>query len=309
MNRYESLRKQNTTQLAAVAVLVLCVLLSSCMLCSRLLGFSPADQRHYIPLDKSRGSTSVTQIRKEQNDAANDNSAAAPAGDYISLAASPVPAMPVALRAKPGFRVKDDTIWKGRTDIEIFRISYKNGSGQVTVNSTSGEKLLAPGTTNTYEFALENTGNTTLHYTMDMEAYFSHGDYPIPVNVTVTDYRGNYLAGSEDAMADVLTLNRVAQAGDLSAGHILPYTLTWEWPFEEDDTYDTMLGNMAVNEDITLTIVINTMATYTDEPGSGIPATGDTSQLALMVVLMLGSLAGMLVLLLCWKGKREEQDA
>ena len=144
---------------------------------------------------------------------------------------------------------------------------------------------------------------------MNMEAYFTTGEYIIPVNAQVKDHLGNYLAGSPEGMADVMELNQVSQEGDIAAGHILPFELTWEWPFEEDDVYDTMLGNQAVEEDICLTIVINTMASYTPGPGGGIPQTGDTSQIALMSGIMLASMAGMMLLLLGGKRKQEEQDA
>jgi hypothetical protein len=40
----------------------------------------------------------------------------------------------------------------------------------------------------------------------------------------------------------------------------MPYILQWRWPFDIDDEYDTMLGNLAVEEDISLTIVIRTTA-------------------------------------------------
>ena len=298
MNRYDSLRKQKTSRMAAASVLAVCVLLSASMLFSRLMGFSPEDTRHYIPLDKSRGSTSVMVGHRTED------------GSVTFESTGYHPANHRMLTANPGFRVTDEnTVWKGQTDIEIFRVTYENGNGEVTVHSTSGDKLLAPGTENTYAFALENTGNVTLKYSMDMEAYFTTGEYIIPVNAQVKDHLGNYLAGSPEGMADVMELNQVSQEGNIAAGHILPFELTWEWPFEEDDVYDTMLGNQAVEEDICLTIVINTMASYTPGPGGGIPQTGDTSQIALMTGLMLASLAGMMLLLLGGRRKQEEQDA
>ena len=35
-----------------------------------------------------------------------------------------------------------------------------------------------------------------------MEAWFSHGEYPIPIYASVTDYEGYYLLGSEEEMVD-----------------------------------------------------------------------------------------------------------
>ena len=291
MNNYESLRKQNTGRLPAALALVLCVVLSGTMLFSRLMVFTPEDTRHYIPLTQGNGLTHVTATPL------SGETAAVPMG------------MPLMLTARPGFQTSDkNTVWSSETDIEIFRVTYENGASQITVNSQNGDSLLAPGTSNIYEFVLENTGNVDLIYTMTMEAYFSHGDYPIPVYARLTNHHGEYLVGSEAEAAPVLQLNEVSREGTVRAGHTVPYKLQWEWPFELDDEYDTMLGNMAVEEDIALTIVIRTSATYTDKPipDDDEPAkTGDTTDLTFLALLMVGSFAGLLVLLLPRK-KREE---
>lgn len=297
MNQYSSLRKQNTGSASAVISLALCVVLSASMLFSRLVTFATADTRHYIPLTRSGGTTTVIA---GQPDAL---------GNIRFRATGYHPGNHRLLTANPGFRVQDEnTVWSGETDIEIFRVSYANGSGQVTVNSTDGEKLLAPGTANRYRFALENTGNVPLKYTLAMEAYFSHQETPIPIHARVVDYQNNYLAGSAEETADVLELNNVEAKGTLAAGYIAPYTLEWEWPFELDDAYDTMLGNRAAEEDITLTIVIKTTASYTPEPAGGIPQTGDDSHIVLLTCIMFSSGTGLLFLLIP-RRKRKDKEA
>ena len=290
MNEYAALRQKNIKRLPAVFFLFLCVVLSGCMLFSRLMRFAPVDTRHYIPLTRGNGLTHVTVT---------------PAAPRTAVFGSPL-----LLSARPGFQVVDNgTIWSSETDIEIFRVSYQNGECQVTVNSQNGDTVLAPGTSNTYQFVLENTGNVPLAYTMSMEAYFSHTDYPIPISVRLTDLNGEYLLGSEEKAAPVMELNGVSREGTVRVDHLVPYTLQWEWPFSEDDAYDTLLGNMATEEDITLTIVIRTTASYTDSPNPGDdepPQTGDTTSIAFLLLLMVGSFAGMLVLLLPRK-KQEER--
>ena len=67
----------------------------------------------------------------------------------------------------------------------------------------------------------------------------------LDVYARLTDHQGNYLVGTREASADVLELNGVSEKGTIAAGYIQPYTLYWEWPFEEDDVRDTMLGNLA----------------------------------------------------------------
>lgn len=296
MNNYSALRKQNNSRAMALAVLTLCVIISACMLFSRLMDYATADTYQYIPLTRSNLTTHVT---------ANDGDTArlAPNADVLMS--------PAVLTAKPGFRVSDaNTVWNGETKVEIFRVSYNNADGEVVVQSKGGDKVLAPGTSNTYKFALENTGNVALDYSMSMAAYFSHSGTPIPVNVRVTDYQNNFLTGTQTAMADVLTLNNVKQSGVIAAGNVYPYTLEWEWPLEGgDDAYDTMLGDLAGSEDITLTIVINTTASANIDPtaSGGVPKTGDTSNIGLYAGILVLSLIGFVVVLLLLKRRNNEQ--
>ncbi|MBQ3193240.1 MAG: hypothetical protein IJB59_06705 [Oscillospiraceae bacterium] len=297
MNTYSSLRKRNNGSLLAVVSLALCVVLTSTMLFSRLVTFVTPDTQHYIPLTRSGGITTVWVGQRQ-----GDGSVVYEDGGYD-------PTNHKLLTASPNFRVYDEnTVWSSQTDIEIFKISYENGSGQVTVNSQRGDKVLAPGTENTYRFTLENTGNVSVDYELTMEAYFSHTDTPIPIQARVTDYQGNYLAGSAEGKADVLELNNVHQTGTLARRYVAPYTLEWEWPFELDDEYDTMLGNLAVDEDITLTIVIKTIATCNPDPVApgGNPKTGDDMPIGLLMCVMAGSAMGLVILLLPRK-KREEE--
>lgn len=289
MADYASLRKRNNGTFTAAAALALCVLLSTSMLLSRLTVFTQADTCHYIPLTKSSGLTQVTST---------GGSAYHPASHAL-LAASPA----------KWFRVTDDQqVWRGKTEIEIFRLSYENGAGQITVESSGGDKVIAPGTENTYSFALENTGYEPVKYEMSMETYFTDGIHVIPVEARVFDHEGNYLAGSAEAYADVLELSQVQDSGTLRVGYVQPYTLQWQWPFEGDNSLDTYLGNLAVEEDITLTIVIHTYAEYTPTDDGGIPKTGDTTNLQLLTGIMVASGAGLILILLFGRPKREERD-
>lgn len=306
MNSYASLRKQNKSRAWALAALVLCVILTASMLCSRLMVYAPAEERLYIPLTKANGVTRmVVGYRDAQGQfQMQDTAAGVPAANMLV-------AMPNMLTAKPGFQVSDEnTVWQGETDIDIFRISYDNENGEVTVSSKGGDKVLAPGTGNSYAFSLENTGNVPVEYEMQMEAYFSNEEHPIPVVARVVSGDGRYLAGSDEAKADVLELNNVKDSAKLKPKYVMDYTLEWEWPFEGgDDAYDTLLGNMAENEDITLTIAIKTVATYTPSADDGNPKTGDTSNVALLAVLLVASLAGILVLLLLRRKRDTDEEA
>lgn len=296
MKEYASLRKSNKSNALAIVTLVMCVILSAAMLFSRLMVYSPMSDCQYIPLTKSNGITRVTQSTRPT----------IALGNPMLLTARPL------FLAAPGFEVRDpNTVWSGETDVEIFSIRYDNESGETTVRSQDGTKVLAPGTGSTYEFALENTGNVSLDYTLEMDAWFSDAEYPIPVVASVVGHDGQYLLGGEGEMVDVLRLEEVLQSGTIAAGNIMPYALNWEWPFELDDAYDTMLGNMAVEEDLTLTVVIKTTASYSenpDGPGGIPPQTGDMAHIELYAVMMVVSLAGILAILLL-RNKENEYEA
>lgn len=293
MNDYSALRKTHKAPFLAVISLALCVAVSAAMLFSRLAPFSREDTRHYIPLTQSSGSTTVT---------AADSALSIPYSPWPVLTATPI------LTADWFQTYDENTVWSGETAIEIFRISYDNDAGELTVHSENGQKLLAPGTRNSYQFALKNTGTHPVKFTMDMQAYFSDGTHVIPVEAQVSDHEGNYLCGSQEAFAPVLELNQVEDSGSLRPGYIMPYTLQWRWPFEGDDTYDTLLGNLAVAQDISLTIVIRTTASYTPEGTGGLPQTGDASHIGLMLALMVGSGTALLLLLIP-RRKREGEYA
>ena len=302
MNDYASLRKKNNSSLAMVILLLVCVVLTATLLFGRLMGYTTTERIQKIPLTQSNGITRVTTSEPL-------SAARRPSG---LLAVPAVTPLSTTVLASPGFEARDENIvWSGETDIEIFSITYDNESGQTTVRSQNDMKVLAPGVGSKYTFELENTGNVSLDYTMEMDAWFSHTDYPIPVVVRVSDSIGNYYLGSDEEMVDVLRLSEVKAAGTIAKDWLRAYTLEWEWPYERgEDIYDTMLGNMAVDEDITLTIRIRTTATYSgdpDAPGGDRPATGDNAQIGLYAILMVASLGGLLFLLLP-RGKEETNE-
>lgn len=194
-------------------------------------------------------------------------------------------------------------------EVEIFKFSYDE-TGKVTVIGPEGnpDKLFAPGTSNLYQFTLRNPGDVALNYTLSMEAYYTGTDgLWIPIYTRVWDYTNTYLVGSPDEQVDVLELNTVDNyTAKLGAGRYAVYNLEWEWPFEredengditENDIYDTMLGDLAVEKDLTLTIVIRTYAEYDeDADGPGLtkpPKTGDESQVLLFSLLCGGSFVGL----------------
>lgn len=219
----------------------------------------------------------------------------------------------INVKLNPGMEVYDDQkTWTTATEVDIFKIAYENGEAVVTVDGM-GDKVIAPGTGNAYTFYLKNTGNVMLDYTLEMEAYFTPDTQPIPVEARLKGYDGSYLLGSDSSWSDVLELNHVKDQASLSVNRYAYYTLEWQWPYESgDDAYDTFLGNMAVDEDLTLTIVIRTVATgedmTTEIHRTDRVTTGDNANLLMWVGLAAGALVLLTILMIVKKCRKAEQE-
>ena len=171
------------------------------------------------------------------------------------------------------YEIRDeyDVVWDTDTKVEIFKATYENAEGQVTVAGENGAKVIAPGTENDYTFALLNNYRGTLDYKVTMEAFFTGltDDKIIPVEARVIGING-YLLGSEETWAPVMELNTVEEAGVVEMHNASVYTLEWRWPFESDpdgdgdvsdgDALDTWLANQG--GEVTLTIRITTQSSY-----------------------------------------------
>lgn len=267
-----------------LVVLLLCVTASLAVLSSRMSGFSHVELHNVISLTRSDGDTNVTVITGTVGNASAEPSSAQ-SGNSSFIA------------------YDDKTVWQSETNVEIFRLSYENGEGSIAVKSEDGaDKLIAPGTSNKYDFTLENNGDVPLDYSLSIEAWVEGTDRQLPVRARVWDYTNKYLLGSEDQKEDVLELNTVNEDSVLGSGRYASYTLEWEWPFEQGiDEYDTMLGDLAVDGDLTLNIRIKTTAMYDEDPnvtdsGIRVPQTGDdmpvvplTACLAAAAVIAAGS--------------------
>ena len=259
----------------SLILLILCEIASLAVLFDRISLYSQTELKNIIPLTKSIGATKVTILTQDKTELAE----ASNEPQIVKL-------------DSPSFRTYDkNTVWQAETDVDIFRISYDNESGEITVNGASdnSDKIIAPGTFGEYQFYLENTGDVPLDYTMDMEAWITGTEHNIPVKARVSNYSGDYLLGDRNSKAEVLSLNNVKDSGALGVGRLSSYTLEWEWPYEQgNDEYDTMLGNLAVGNDLALTIRINTTAAYNDNPadedaGLESPKTGDNMPINLIV--------------------------
>ncbi len=202
--------------------------------------------------------------------------------------------------------------WTNSSQAEIFRFSYVNGEGKITVNSNGTDKVIAPGTTNNYTFKLKNTGDVAMDYTMVVEMWFEPQGIVIPVEVRINRYDRTWILGDRDSYVSAGQAGLVEDTGVLSAGNYTYYTLEWQWPFESgNDELDTLLGNMATEEDITFSITINVRAEETTDPeeegGIQPGQTGDDWNNTLWITLAICSFA-VLILPVFYRKRDEESE-
>ena len=179
---------------------------------------------------------------------------------------------------------------------QIFCASYKNGSGEITVLSGDGRKVIAPGTAWDYDFSVYNAKPFTLRYTLRMEAVVKglDGEYTFPVRSRLKGPNG-WLTGDGENFTPVMELNDVVDNGVLSPDTQAKYKFDWEWLFNSgNDEFDTMLGNMtADSDDITLYINIRVDAEETTDDvhgGEPVPGTGDSFSIGFCLAAMIISL-------------------
>lgn len=308
--------KQNNKRSAwiwlSVIALLICLCVSAVVLAGQMRSFTP-DDSGAIPLVPDRGilnnsnqNTSASATQNVTN--VSEDSASAPDNKAPGAVDG---ADTSQQQTHPGFEVNDDnTAWCTNTEVEIFRVSYENGQHVVTVKSADGQKIIAPGTENSYTFKLKNTGDVALDCNVKVDAYFTPAGFSVPIKGRVSRYDGKWVVGSANSYADVDLLDKTEDSMTLAAGRYIYYTLDWMWPYEsDDDALDTLIGNMAADEELTFTIVITTTATESDGQGGGIlsPNTGDSGY-TLWILLLVVSLAVLLLLLFAPKrGKAVEK--
>lgn len=178
------------------------------------------------------------------------------------------------------FFVSDNKqVWSTSTSIELFKSEYINGENTITARSSNGEKIIAPGTENSYTFSVTNDKKTAVDYNLKTQAVLSDGEneIEIPIKVKLYNYKGEYIAGSQNEWAAADALNSVDYSSVLGSGRYENFTLDWKWDFEADgDDFDTYLGDLAAEKPLTCKIQIDVLTADSDKPhsGEGNPNTG-----------------------------------
>ncbi len=219
----------------------------------------------------------------------------------------------------PGGALPDmEASWETETSVDLFKNAYTGPDGSITVESANGDKLIAPGTSNTYSFTLKNTGNIALDYTLVLDGVFKLANRDIPMFVRLSE-DGRWIIGGSEEWIHVDEMNELMESSTLPRGESTAYLFEWMWPYEMDedteilvgdvlDTFlasnqnDTELGNVSIgvdtefllNIDITSEISAGAIAEFDD----GDPVLPRYILVCTLLGLMLGSGLWLLLLLL-----------
>ncbi len=153
----------------------------------------------------------------------------------------------------PSFEIGDGEgkQWKNETNVNIFKSDYTNGDGVTTIISQNGDKVIAPGSTSSYKFAMYNNGNMAVMYETDVDfSLLINGkvdsDIVFPLQVRLYTESGKYIVGSETEWANINDIKVDAYLSQLGASSYESFTLEVKWEYEGgNDELDTLLGNMS----------------------------------------------------------------
>ncbi len=198
-------------------------------------------------------------------------------------------------------------------EIQVFYAEYDN-NGEFTVKSDFGDKIVAPGTENSYDLYVRNVGKAPISYILEAESHITvdaNGEQiEIPIEASFYTPRSSYLLGGEDSLENLGKLDGVTDNGGLSPQNQAKYTLCWRWPFDGDDEFDTMLGNLAAEgEVLTIKVAFSVTASYDPNAAGGSPITGDSSNIGLWVAFFVISAFTLIILLFLRKKENDEDNS
>ena len=198
-------------------------------------------------------------------------------------------------------------------EIQVFYAEYGK-DGEITVKSDFGDKVVAPGTENSYNLYVRNVGKVPISYILEAESRITvdvNGQQTeIPIEASFYTPRSSYLLGGEESLENLGKLDGVKDSSGLSPDHQAKYTLCWSWPFDGDDEFDTLLGNLAAEgEELTVKVAFNVTAAYNPNAGGGSPITGGSSNIGLWVALFVISTFTLIILLFLRKREQDEENS
>ncbi len=163
--------------------------------------------------------------------------------------------------------VDSQQIWTNDTAVEIFKTADQNMAGESTVQSSNSDKVIAPGTSGTYIFFLQNTGNMKVDYKVSLKVGWELEGMESPLEIRMADDNG-WLTPCRSGWQSISNLSHITETSQLLPNQKARYILYWRWSYERGkDEEDTSLGNDT--EDTLHTIVIHTEAAQSISGNAG----------------------------------------
>ena len=154
----------------------------------------------------------------------------------------------------------------GGTFANTYATDTGNVVGTIANSVVSADKVIAPGTKGNM-VGMTITGTPEVAVSVNYAANFKVKGWtvddkfycPLQIKVGKTTIDGekfNDAAAVENAVNnEISTYNKNYAAGtDLSTASVTTPSVSWEWPFSEDDIKDTKLGNLKTAPTVELTI-------------------------------------------------------
>lgn len=170
--------------------------------------------------------------------------------------------------------------------LDIFDLQYKNDDENITVAGMNGEKILAPGTKVEYTIRIRNTDSVAVDYALGAGLEFT-SQYPLPIEVRLIAPDASYLLGDERSWAQISELASVSHSNTLAVGEAAEYVFQWQWPFEQDDEYDTFLGNLDTDAALQVSLRIDATANTQAKANGGLLRSAQGRMLAVSAVIVL----------------------
>ncbi len=202
----------------------------------------------------------------------------------------------------PQMEIRDDQVrWETNTQVDLFKAAYANDRGEITVKSADGGKVIAPGTSNAYEFSLKNTGNVSLDFTMHLDSVFSLENRELPMQVRLRS-GDRWILGGEHTWARPDMLTDVIESGTMAVNQYVTYTFEWQWPYESGvndtllaDLNDTVIGNTAAEQEAVFELTVEVASVVT--PGVVPGGPGEEIYFPWIILAFLGLFIILLILL------------
>ena len=164
----------------------------------------------------------------------------------------------------PADRIGEDKYdFEGELDLDVFDLYFLEEG----VSSSGEHKVIAPGTRNEHILYITNNFDFALDYKITYSSSFGN-DIVLPILVKLRNNEGEYLIGSKSSYGHVKDLEAI-DFNTLGSNRYQYYVFEWYWPFEsEDDLGDTELGNLTIDQDVSLTLEVSLDAVASEDVDS-----------------------------------------